>query len=645
MQWRGALTGALLLASAQTAAAETSLHRFFAVAISPDGRSVASVETGAAPTNPALMIRPTAGGPAIPVAIPCAAGSACRVFSPVWAPDGQHIAFGVSAAGAKSRAIYTADPGGQNLRRILAFDGTIVALRYGPDGRLALLANADADKEVGPANAGAVETGEIGHIVHEQRIGIVADGALRWASPPDLFVYEYDWLPDGSGFAGTASPGDGDANWWSAKLYRFDAKRAEAQLLYAPATPRQQIAQPKVAPDGSAVSFIGGIMSDFENPGGDAFVLPLGAPGAVPVNRTATLPATVLTLRWACAPGRLLASMLRGADSQLGEIDAQGGAAPDAVWSGRSVINGADTAVSLACRAGMSATIRESFTAPPEIAVGPIGAWHDLTAANAAVARPALHARSVAWRSDGQDVQGWLLTPRDAPPTAKMPMITLAHGGPAAAEQTFFVSPGIRRALIEHGYALFLPNPRGSYGQGEAFTQANIRDFGHGDLRDILAGIDAALAAAPIDPDRLGLSGVSYGGFMAMWATTQTPRFKAAVARAGISDWLSYYGQNGIGGWLLPYFGASVYDNPAVYARSSPINFVKAAKTPTLLLVGDRDIECPPPQSQEFWHALRELGTPVSYVVYPGEGHDFWSATSSADVERRTIAWFDRYLR
>ena len=177
----------------------------------------------------------------------------------------------------------------------------------------------------------------------------------------------------------------------------------------------------------------------------------------------------------------------------------------------------------------------------------------------------AARVQSIWWKSDGFDVQGWLLLPEHS--NGKMPMITNVHGGPAAAVMPRFSGPGLDSALLEHGFAVFRPNPRGSYGQGERFTLANVRDFGHGDLRDILAGIDAAAKVAPIDTARLGITGGSYGGFMTMWAVTQTDRFKAAVAAAGVSNWLSYYGENGIDAWMLPYFGASVYDDPAVYAR------------------------------------------------------------------------------
>ena len=224
-------------------------------------------------------------------------------------------------------------------------------------------------------------------------------------------------------------------------------------------------------------------------------------------------------------------------------------------------------------------------------------------------------------------------------------MVTLVHGGPAAAAVPAYAGPGLTETLLAGGYAIFRPNPRGSYGQGERFTLANVRDFGQGDLRDILAGTDAAAKAAPIDSARLGIMGGSYGGFMTMFAVTQTRRFKAAVAAAGISNWISYYGENGIDGWTRPYFGASAYEDPAIYEQASAINFIKNVRTPTFAYVGERDIECPAPQTQEFWHALKSLNVPTSVMIYPGEGHGLREPEHVADATRRTVEWFDKYLK
>jgi len=206
--------------------------------------------------------------------------------------------------------------------------------------------------------------------------------------------------------------------------------------------------------------------------------------------------------------------------------------------------------------------------------------------------------------------------------------------------------PGFNPALLsQQGYFVLWPNPRGSYGQGEKFTLANVKDFGGGDLRDILAGVEEAVRTAPVDGQRVGITGWSYGGFMTMFAVTQTNRFRAAVAGAGLSNWQSYYGENSIDQWMLPYFGASVYDDPAVYAKSSAINFIKRVKTPTLIVVGDRDGECPAPQSYEFWHALKTLGVKTQMVVYGDEGHLFHKAEDRKDVLLRMIAWFNENLK
>jgi dipeptidyl aminopeptidase/acylaminoacyl peptidase len=200
-------------------------------------------------------------------------------------------------------------------------------------------------------------------------------------------------------------------------------------------------------------------------------------------------------------------------------------------------------------------------------------------------------------------------------------------------------------ALPAKGYFLFLPNPRGSFGEGQAFTQANVKDFGYGDWQDILAGVDEVLATAPVDDHRLGLTGWSYGGYMTMWGVTQTDRFRAAVAGAGIANWSSYYGENKIDQWMIPFFGKSVYDDPEVYARSAPLTYIKNVKTPTLVIVGDSDGECPTPQSYEFWHALKTLGVETELVVYEHEGHMFVKPAHLRDVIDRAAAWFDGHLK
>ena len=148
----------------------------------------------------------------------------------------------------------------------------------------------------------------------------------------------------------------------------------------------------------------------------------------------------------------------------------------------------------------------------------------------------------------------------------------------------------------------------------------------------------------PVDGNRVGVLGWSYGGSTTMMAVTRTHRFRAAVAGAGAVNMLSYYGQNSIDKWMIPYFGASVYDDPASYMRCSAISYIKNAKTPTLIVVGELDGEAPPAQSLEFWHALKELNVPTQLVIYPDEGHSFFKPEDRVDLTVRAFAWFEKYM-
>ena len=175
-------------------------------------------------------------------------------------------------------------------------------------------------------------------------------------------------------------------------------------------------------------------------------------------------------------------------------------------------------------------------------------------------------------------MQGWLLYPDEYDPGKRYPMLVAVHGGPAWIARPEWRSADFDTTLFTtFGYFVFYPNARGSYGQGEKFTQANRRDWGFGDLHDMLAGIDAVVRSYPVDSNRLGILGWSYGGSMAMMAITQTSRFRAAVAGAGAGDWVSYYGQNSIDKWMISYFGSSVYDDPAAYVRVSALTYIKKA--------------------------------------------------------------------
>jgi dipeptidyl aminopeptidase/acylaminoacyl peptidase len=468
----------------------------------------------------------------------------------------------------------------------------------------------------------------------EQRIAVadLKTGKVRQVSPADMYVYDYDLSPDGKTFAAEAAKGSGTDNYWVAELYRIDATSGQTRSILKPSL---QIACPRISPDGKFVAVIHGIMSDEGSTGGDIWSVALDSTSSR--NLTPNMKWSARALFWTPS-GELLFT-----------ADADGGHGVAAVDFGQGTIRPLWTAAeslqdfSMARQAPVSAAVCSSFQKPPEICAGPVGQWRPLTNENAKATAWWGQARSLHWQSDGAMVQGWLLYPLAFDPARRYPMVVLVHGGPSSMQNPGW--PDRWAATVpSQGYFVFLPNPRGSYGFGEAFVQGNVKDFGGGDLRDILSGVDEVVRTAPVDGKRLGITGWSYGGYMTMWAVTQTNRFAAAVAGAGIVSWQSYYGQNKIDTWMLPFFGASVYDDPKVYAKSSPIEFIKNVKTPTLVLHGDRDSEVPTPQGYEFWHALRALGVPTQLVIYTDEGHGIRQPAHQLDILERTVGWFDKYL-
>ena len=606
--------------------------------MAPPGDRLASIESNSLADQPKeahgqIVVRSATSGAILGRIDPCAA---CKYSGLVFAPDGR-LAF-LAQQGSVTRLMLSRPGASSPLTVLATINGVVQDPRWSPDSsQLSLLATVGARKEAGATQAGARQVGEIGEQNDEQRIAIVParGGELRFVSPVDRYVYEYDWLPDGRGFVATSAKGNGDNNWWIATLDRVDARNGSVTRL---AAPPMQMDFPRVSPDGRTIAFIGGLMSDFGAVGGDIYTVPVN--GGTPRNITPEAKETFTSLDW--NRSGLVASSLAGDATQIVAVDPLS-RARTRLWSAPVSLSAGSTSFARSANSDRFASVSQDFASPPAIISGPAPSLRPITRDNAHW-KPIVRARSVNWRRDGQSIQGWLLAPVNARPIAKAAMIVSVHGGPSSASVPRFVWQGATASLANAGYYLFLPNPRGSYGQGEAFTRANIRDFGGGDLDDILAGVDAVEKVAPIDDKRLGLIGHSYGGFMAMWANTRTDRFKAIVAGAGLSNWISYYGTNGIDQWMTPFFGKTAYEDPDAFWAVSAIRTIGKAKTPTFIYVGERDIEVPPTQSVEYWHGLQAMKVPTSLVIYPDEGHSIRSPAHTADLEHRTLAWFKRYL-
>ncbi|MGC1105536.1 MAG: S9 family peptidase [Candidatus Acidiferrales bacterium] len=619
--------------------------------ISPDGRRVAWVESlsgknGAPSPNSAIYFADWKSA-AAPQRITAAASGAAAAESDIaWSPDSKSIAFFSDAAHSGQSQLYVAALGAAP-RQLTHIKGDVSSPLWSPDGKtIAFLYIENAPRAAGPLAAETQPEGVIREASYEQRLALVdlATGRLRQISPADMYVYEYDWSPDSAKIVATAAHGNGDNNWWIADLCIFDTVHPAPPQSIFKSTTEIQIGTPKWSPDGQSIAFIGGLMSDEGSIGGDIYALPIT--GGDARDLTPGMKASASSLQWASDSHSIFFSEIADGQTGIASVNIDSGAVSTLYVAGERVGSGFGPGISLSRDGKIAGVVRQSFSNPPELWGGPIGNWKQVTHINSALHPAWGKAETLHWNTDIGQVQGWLLYPLHYDPEKKYGLIVSVHGGPAAANlQGWPTRWSYVDAMSADDFFVLFPNPRGSYGSGEAFTRANVKDFGGGDFRDIMAGVDAAVAAVPVDPGRVGITGWSYGGYMSMWAVTQTHRFKAAVIGAGLADWLSYYGENDIDQWMIPYFGATVYDDPAVYAKSGPIQFVKNVQTPSLLVVGDSDGECPTPQSFEFWHALMNYHVPTELVVYPHEGHRFANPAHSRDVIDRAVAWFNHYLQ
>jgi dipeptidyl aminopeptidase/acylaminoacyl peptidase len=248
---------------------------------------------------------------------------------------------------------------------------------------------------------------------------------------------------------------------------------------------------------------------------------------------------------------------------------------------------------------------------------------------------------------DGLEIVGHIVYPVDYEPGKRYPTFVEIHGGPAWGWLPHYAVwwEWWYQYLAGRGYLVFLPNIRGSTGRGTAYTEANVGDMGGGDWQDVLSGVDHLIEIGLADPDRLGIGGWSYGGFITAWAVSQTTRFKAAIMGAGLANWESYYAQNGIRDWQRLYFKSTPYEDLPAHRAKSPINFIHQAKTPTLILHGQEDHDVPVAQAYEMYVALKAMGVETQLVTYPRQNHPILERQHQIDLLTRLAEWCDRHMK
>lgn len=571
-----------------------------------------------------------------------------RDEQPRWSPDGATVAFVRKAEEDPKCTLCLLPFGPGECSDLTELDAVPRQLRFTPSGkRLSYIA-------ASPDPTAVRERKEKGDdarvfIEDEEQLRLwtlsVTSGRPKPVSPEDLTICDYDWLPGSDNRAvvtSTDSPRP-DAAYLQARLGILDTTKGRISEPWAEGSgvsipPR--VSGPRVSPDGRFVAFIGGTQT---SPLADQpYVLELET-GEV-VSLASGMQVSAMDLQWTPDAGVLLVLLGEGVETALYATDAA------SRWALRRVCGGLPSSVDYirAAGGGTVVGVGQDVHRAPELwaARTDESKARALTEINEAVGQLTIGRTStIEWAStEGLSIEGLLTLPPGFKPGAPHPTVLLVHGGPAGRFRTD-VGLAPRQLLAAQGYVVLSPNPRGSSGYGESFLMGNVRDWGGGDYRDLMAGLDHLIEKGIADPERLGIYGASYGGYMTAWTITQTNRFKAAVCQCGLTNLYSMFAQTDITpGFMELYFGGSPYDDPEPYHARSAMTRVNNVTTPTLLLHGDQDVRVPIAQSYELYWALRRRGVDTQFVIYPREPHSNVELFHQADLLQRVVEWFGRYL-
>jgi dipeptidyl aminopeptidase/acylaminoacyl peptidase len=593
---------------------------------------------------------------------------------PRWSPTGDRLAFFSDRADGEKFQVYVMDKNGGEAVQLTDLKGDIGAsvftplpqpIVWSPDGKEIAFLMWDPltpkEAEEKKRRGDVVEFEKVPKYCQIWTVDVKTKEARR-RTDGTYQVWEFDWSKDGKKFAAITSSDPYEWSWYEAKLAVISAQTGKAKIVYDP-HPRQ-IARPLWSLDGASLFFISSVLSDRNVVAGDLFSVREDGRGG-PTDLVKGYKGSISWMEW-LSPTELLLTGIEGVQTVFATVktkrhgDAGAGTEMQKVWSGEVTLSTSYwRRFSLSRKTGLIAVGREDLKNPLEAWVGKLGPkkdshvgvdWTQLTEINRHVQDwDAGEIKPLEWDSnfDGRTtkIQGFLMLPTEASRSKKIPLVVIVHGGPTQCNghRYYFLNAYGTHLMAANGFAVLLPNPRGSYGRGLRFAEANVKDLGGGDFADIMAGVDKCLAMGIFDPKRVFIMGGSYGGFMTAWAVTQTNRFRAAIMQWGISNWLSFHGTTDIPLWDSMHYRSDPYDPEGLQYRFSPMAHIKRVKTPTLVVNGGEDSACPPTQSHEFFRALKEKGVETELVIYPGEGHGLTQRAHVLDALNRYLDWFKKH--
>lgn len=623
--------------------------------IHPDGSTVAFVVgdlTHPRDKNTRANIYLAPGGDVAPY--PFTTADACEMH-PRWSPDGNTLAFISDRTRIDDFQIYLMPYRGGEARTLTTGSAVqapyrdISMFKWSPDStRIAFLQKEPQTERERERRARGMDEINFEHDPKFTRLVVieVATQKTRVVTRGDVQVWEFDWSPDGKEFVLVCSAQPYEWSWYDSWLARVPAGGGAPHKIFA--RPNRQLAHPRWSPDGHHIAFVSSLWSDRGIIGGDLYLTDANGKNTRVLSQG--YEGTLSGTEWVNAQNLLTAGYLRG-EAALTQFDLEG--ASQLLWSGAGAINESHTPKFSRSADGTIAVVRSDPSSPREVwmlyPTDPDAlVWRQITNLNADLGVFITGDQQVfEWTGhEGKKMQGVLVKPAGSKAGKRLPLIVHPHGGPTGISANEYLSP-LRWAyhLTNRGYAVFMPNYRGSTGWGIEFAEANLGDMGGKDFLDIMAGVDALIKDGIADPKRMGFGGWSYGGFLTAWAITRTDRFKAAVAGAAISNWLSFHGSSYLNRWdELHYDNASPYERGGVHDKFSPIHYIGNAKTPTLILQGEKDGDVAASQAYELYRGLKDHGVETELVIYPREPHGIGETAHVQDLITRVCDWFDRHL-
>ncbi len=569
--------------------------------------------------------------------------------NPKWSPDGNSIAFTSNRKDNKNN-LYVLRLMGGEAEPVTEVKSSVSDFEWSPDGRWLAFASADPKSEDEEKNdKGKNDFRWMDENIKMSRLYVipVAKDAKGKREPRKLTVDNrhvtgFEWSPDGSRivFSHVKTP---VANDWPTSDVAI-VEVATAKVTPFAATPAAE-SSPGYSPDGKWISMIVSDLPVRWAQSNNIAVYPSG--GGTPKTMPLSFDGQPNIIGWSADNAKIFFSEAKGTGTWLYSANVAAGKITEEQTS-----DAVATGISLNDTCTVFAFVMQAADRPPEAYIArstdaqPVQVSH----ANDDVAKmPVGKTEVIKWKSsDGREIEGLLTYPVGYTAGTKVPFILNIHGGPAGVFQRSYIGGrGVYplATFAAKGYAILRANPRGSSGYGTEFRRANIKDWGGMDYQDLMTGVDKVIAMGVADPNRLGVMGWSYGGYMTSTIITKTKRFKAASSGAPVTNLMSFNGTADIPGFIPDYFGGQFWENPEIYAKHSAMFNIKGATTPTMIQHGDADVRVPIEQGYQLYNALKAQGVPTRMIVLPRQPHGPTEPKMQLAAMQSNLEWFDKYLK